>query len=326
MQMQGMRDTEIDDGARKVLAARKNLRVLATGAMPDPRAAGMTVRSVAGGYLLQSRDVALDAGEPRVVTKRAPSESETADLGFAFTVAKHVKSTAIVYARDGATLCLGAGLLSRVASARIAALTAPAAAALLLMLYPLIGRLRFRRVVHGFVVLLTLGLLGGMATLTGLAVAKDHRDEGYQQERATYQVHADRAVELAKRATPPREPCRQGMRSRMATVLQELAELVAAKLYGDGKTIVGDAAPLGSALSGQITMIDGPDKLQELASSLAVAVPVVLMLVGMDTQWVLVPGLLGFFVIYRVVDKRMNRAEQAEALPARESEIGRAHV
>ncbi|HBT41327.1 MAG TPA: bifunctional phosphoribosylaminoimidazolecarboxamide formyltransferase/IMP cyclohydrolase PurH, partial [Rhodospirillaceae bacterium] len=85
----------IDDGAKAVLAAKKNLRVLVTGALPDPSAPGMTVRSLAGGYLLQGRDAGL-VGDLKVVTKRAPTTAEMADLTFAFTVAKHVKSNAIV--------------------------------------------------------------------------------------------------------------------------------------------------------------------------------------------------------------------------------------
>ncbi|MDP7651182.1 MAG: bifunctional phosphoribosylaminoimidazolecarboxamide formyltransferase/IMP cyclohydrolase [Rhodospirillales bacterium] len=112
---------EIDAEARAILAAKKNLRVLVTGAMPDAGGQGMTLRSLAGGYLLQGRDAALTEGELKVVTKRAPSDAEMADLRFAFTVAKHVKSNAIVYAKDGATIGVGAGQMSRVDSARIAA-------------------------------------------------------------------------------------------------------------------------------------------------------------------------------------------------------------
>jgi len=112
---------EIDAEARAILASKKNLRVLVTGAMPDPGSGGMMVRSLAGGYLLQGRDSALTDAELKVVTKRAPSAAEMIDLHFAFTVAKHVKSNAIVYARDGATVGVGAGQMSRVDSARIAA-------------------------------------------------------------------------------------------------------------------------------------------------------------------------------------------------------------
>ena len=105
-----------------IVAAKKNLRLLAAGGLPDPRAAGMAVRSVAGGLLVQSRDnEVVDDLDLRVVTKRAPSEAEMRDLRFAFRVAKHVKSNAIVYARGGATVGIGAGQMSRVDSSRIAA-------------------------------------------------------------------------------------------------------------------------------------------------------------------------------------------------------------
>ena len=104
------------------LAARTGLRLLVTGAMPDVAAAGISFRSVAGGILVQERDgAALDADKLRVVTRRAPSEAETADLLFADRVAKHVKSNAIVFARGGATVGIGAGQMSRVDSVRIAA-------------------------------------------------------------------------------------------------------------------------------------------------------------------------------------------------------------
>ncbi|RWL79457.1 MAG: bifunctional phosphoribosylaminoimidazolecarboxamide formyltransferase/IMP cyclohydrolase [Mesorhizobium sp.] len=108
--------------AAAIVAAKKNLRLLVTGGLPDPRAAGTTVKSVAGGLLVQSRDNAVvDDLELKVVTKRAPTPAELADLKFAFRVAKHVKSNAIVYARDGATVGIGAGQMSRVDSSRIAA-------------------------------------------------------------------------------------------------------------------------------------------------------------------------------------------------------------
>ena len=119
---------EISAEARDILSAKKNLRVLATGAMPDAGGGGMTLRSLAGGYLLQGRDAALTEGELKVVTKRAPSDAELVDLRFAFTVAKHVKSNAIVYAKAGATIGVGAGQMSRVDSARIAAWKAGEAA------------------------------------------------------------------------------------------------------------------------------------------------------------------------------------------------------
>ncbi len=111
----------LDDEAKALLAAKKNLRVLVTGAMPDPRQAGMTLRTLAGGYLLQSRDDRVFEDALQVVTKRAPTAAEMADLKFAFTVCKHVKSNAIVYAKNGAAVGLGAGQMSRVDSSRIAA-------------------------------------------------------------------------------------------------------------------------------------------------------------------------------------------------------------
>ncbi len=118
---------EIDAAAREILAQKKNLRVLATGGMPDPASNGMTIRSLSGGYLLQGRDN-LVLEELKVVTRRQPSNQEMTDLKFAFTVAKHVKSNAIIYARDGATVGVGAGQMSRVNSSRIAAWKAADAA------------------------------------------------------------------------------------------------------------------------------------------------------------------------------------------------------
>ena len=112
---------DADAAARAALAGKKDLRVLLTGSMPDPKGAGMTVRTLAGGYLLQDRDAQVTPGQLKVVTKRAPSEAEMADLSFAFTVCKHVKSNAIVYVSHGATVGIGAGQMSRVDSARIAA-------------------------------------------------------------------------------------------------------------------------------------------------------------------------------------------------------------
>ena len=117
------------DEAKAILAARKDLRLLTTGGLPDPRAEGLTFRSLAGGFLVQSRDNAVvDDMALRLVTRRAPTPQEIADLKFAFKVAKHVKSNAIVYARDGATVGIGAGQMSRVDSARVAALKAADAA------------------------------------------------------------------------------------------------------------------------------------------------------------------------------------------------------
>ena len=117
------------DEAREVLATKKNLRLLLAGGLPDPRAPGLTLRTLAGGFLTQGRDNAVvDDMHLTVVTRRAPTNSELADLRFAFRVAKHVKSNAIVYARDGATVGIGAGQMSRVDSARIAAWKAEEAA------------------------------------------------------------------------------------------------------------------------------------------------------------------------------------------------------
>ena len=113
---------DADDAAKAILARKKNLRLLLTGGLPDPAAPGMTFRSVAGGFLAQTRDAGrIMPQQLRVVTKRAPTEAELADLIFAFRVCKHVKSNAIVYAKDGATVGVGAGQMSRVDSARIAA-------------------------------------------------------------------------------------------------------------------------------------------------------------------------------------------------------------
>ena len=111
-----------DEAARAVFAARKNLRLLTTGGLPDPAAPGLAFRQVAGGFLVQDRDAGRIApADLQVVTQRAPTAAELADLMFAWRVAKHVKSNAIVYAKDGATVGVGAGQMSRVDSTRIAA-------------------------------------------------------------------------------------------------------------------------------------------------------------------------------------------------------------
>jgi len=113
-----------------IIGAKKNLRLLLAGGVPDPRAQGTTVKSVAGGLLVQSRDNAVvDEMQLTTVTRRAPTAQELADLRFAFRVAKHVKSNTIVYARDRATVGIGAGQMSRVDAARIAARKAQDAAA-----------------------------------------------------------------------------------------------------------------------------------------------------------------------------------------------------
>jgi phosphoribosylaminoimidazolecarboxamide formyltransferase / IMP cyclohydrolase len=113
---------DADDEARAIFALKKNLRLLTTGDLPDPLAAAPSFRQVAGGFLVQDRDaIRLTPAELKVVTRRAPTAAEMADLLFAWTVAKHVKSNAIVYARHGATVGIGAGQMSRVDSTRIAA-------------------------------------------------------------------------------------------------------------------------------------------------------------------------------------------------------------
>jgi phosphoribosylaminoimidazolecarboxamide formyltransferase / IMP cyclohydrolase len=115
--------------AVQIVAAKKNLRLLLAGGLPDPRARGLLVKSVAGGLLVQSRDNAVvDDMQLKTVTRRAPSEAELNDLRFAFRVAKHVKSNTIVYAKGLATVGIGAGQMSRVDSARIAARKAEDAA------------------------------------------------------------------------------------------------------------------------------------------------------------------------------------------------------
>jgi phosphoribosylaminoimidazolecarboxamide formyltransferase / IMP cyclohydrolase len=111
---------DASDEAKAIIAEKKNLRLLLAGGLPDPREDGLSVRSLAGGFLVQSRDGGI-AGELKIVTKRKPTQAELADLLFAFTVAKHVKSNAIVYAKDGATVGIGAGQMSRVDAARMAA-------------------------------------------------------------------------------------------------------------------------------------------------------------------------------------------------------------
>lgn len=117
-----------DDDAKALFAAKRNLRLL-IGMVPDPRREGLTIKSIEGGYLVQSRDNGrINAADLKVVTKRAPSQQELADCLFAWTVAKHVKSNAIVYAKDGATAGIGAGQMNRLESARIAAWKAKDAA------------------------------------------------------------------------------------------------------------------------------------------------------------------------------------------------------
>jgi len=119
----------IEPAALAALSGKKNLRLLEAGELPDPAAPGLSIRSLAGGFLAQSRDSGrITAAQLKVVTRRKPSPAEIADLLFAFAVAKHVKSNAIVYAKAGATVGIGAGQMSRVDSSRIAAWKAREAA------------------------------------------------------------------------------------------------------------------------------------------------------------------------------------------------------
>jgi phosphoribosylaminoimidazolecarboxamide formyltransferase / IMP cyclohydrolase len=121
----------VSQQAAEIIATKKNLRLLETGTIADPDFPGTVVKAISGGLLVQSRDNGRIAqSDLRIVTRRAPDEKEMADLLFAFTIAKHVKSNAIVYARNGATSGIGAGQMSRVDSARIAALKAENAAML----------------------------------------------------------------------------------------------------------------------------------------------------------------------------------------------------
>ena len=113
---------EIGEGVEEVFARKKNLRLLVSGGLPDPEAAGEIWRQVSGGYLIQDRDaVRLRPEDLRVVTRKQPDDAELADLMFAWRVARHVKSNAIIYARNQATVGIGAGQMSRVDSTRIAA-------------------------------------------------------------------------------------------------------------------------------------------------------------------------------------------------------------
>ncbi len=113
---------DADAGAQALLAKKKNLRLLLAGGLPDPGDKGFTFKSLAGGFLVQSRDAGrIGPQDLNIVTRRAPTAAEVADLIFAFRVCKHVKSNAIVYAKNQATIGVGAGQMNRVDSARIAA-------------------------------------------------------------------------------------------------------------------------------------------------------------------------------------------------------------
>ncbi len=115
---------DAQDEALKILSAKPNIRVLLTGSIPDRKANGFLVRSIAGGFLVQTRDSQVIDGPPKVVTKREPTPQEYADLKFAFELVNHVKSNAIVYAKHGASVGIGAGQMSRIYSAKIAAMKA----------------------------------------------------------------------------------------------------------------------------------------------------------------------------------------------------------
>jgi phosphoribosylaminoimidazolecarboxamide formyltransferase/IMP cyclohydrolase len=118
-----------DEAARTAFARKKNLRLLLIDELPNPRRGGLLLKPIAGGLLVQSRDNgAIAADDLKVVSKRAPTQQELADCLFAWTIARHVKSNAIVYAKDGATAGIGAGQMNRRDSARIAAIKAREAA------------------------------------------------------------------------------------------------------------------------------------------------------------------------------------------------------
>ncbi len=129
---------DVTEEAKAIIARKPNLRLLTAGGLPDPRAAGITAKTVSGGLLVQSRDNGMvEDLELKVVTKRAPTPQELEDMKFAFKIAKHVKSNAVIYAKDGQTAGIGAGQMSRVDSARIAAQKAEDAAKALGLAEPL---------------------------------------------------------------------------------------------------------------------------------------------------------------------------------------------
>ena len=129
---------EVSEQAKAIIARKANLRLLVTGGLPDPRVPGLTAKTVAGGLLVQTRDNGMvEDLDLKVVTKRAPTAQELIDMKFAFKVAKHVKSNAVVYAKDGQTVGIGAGQMSRVDSVRIAAIKAEEAAKALGLAQPL---------------------------------------------------------------------------------------------------------------------------------------------------------------------------------------------
>ncbi|MFK0207582.1 bifunctional phosphoribosylaminoimidazolecarboxamide formyltransferase/IMP cyclohydrolase [Agrobacterium sp. NPDC090283] len=129
---------DVTEEAKSIIARKPNLRLLTAGGLPDPRAAGITAKTVSGGLLVQSRDNGMvEDLDLKVVTKRAPTAQELEDMKFAFKIAKHVKSNAVIYAKDGQTAGIGAGQMSRVDSARIAAQKAEDAAKALGLAEPL---------------------------------------------------------------------------------------------------------------------------------------------------------------------------------------------
>ncbi len=129
---------DVTEEAKSIIARKPNLRLLTAGGLPDPRAAGITAKTVSGGLLVQSRDNGMvEDLDLKVVTKRAPTAQELEDMKFAFKIAKHVKSNAVIYAKDGQTAGIGAGQMSRVDSARIAAQKAEDAAKALGLSEPL---------------------------------------------------------------------------------------------------------------------------------------------------------------------------------------------
>ncbi|MBY2911540.1 bifunctional phosphoribosylaminoimidazolecarboxamide formyltransferase/IMP cyclohydrolase [Rhizobium leguminosarum] len=129
---------DVTEEAKAIVARKPNLRLLSADGLPDPRAAGLTAKTVSGGLLVQSRDNGMvEDLELKVVTRRAPTAQELDDMKFAFKVGKHVKSNAVVYAKDGQTAGIGAGQMSRVDSARIAALKAEEAAKALGLAVPM---------------------------------------------------------------------------------------------------------------------------------------------------------------------------------------------
>ena len=128
----------INDEAKNILSSKKNLRVLITGGLANPEKSNVMIKSIAGGFLAQTKDnITVDKENLKVVTNRQPSEQELDDLLFAFRVAKHVKSNAIVYAKDGSTVGIGAGQMNRLDSSRIAARKSDDAAKMIKLEEPL---------------------------------------------------------------------------------------------------------------------------------------------------------------------------------------------